>query len=283
MDHATTTKRIASEAALVLALPLALMAWPAQAGFVTNWNYDVETGWVNWQDDKPGDGITESGSFTFTNSGDTGYKKLEWGVPVDPPPPSEPSSLVVEDTAVSGTIGTNDGFENTTEITHNNFVITTASPELQKATLQSELTLSPDPVVPGFFSSVFKIQFEETPNDGSCGFGSVSNCDDIFILTNPGALTTTFSYDDGDGADLYQITIGIEGLTSLPGNACEIVLGSGNTDCLGLLTQEGEENSFDAKFKIATVVPAPGTLSILALGLACMLVAGLVRKYQTSY
>jgi hypothetical protein len=110
----------------------------------------------------------------------------------------------------------------------------------------------------------FVVSFTETANvAGSCPPNSVSVCDDIFTFAtgNGQAPTTSFVYQD------YKYTVSLVGFCTDPNN----VPGSCPQDGI-LLTQEGSDTvGYVFEFKGAEkVVPVPGALALVGLGLAGM-------------
>ena len=128
-----------------------------------------------------------------------------------------------------------------------------------------------------------EIEFKETRNlepvdpenpdpAGECGFvEALSYCDDIFVLTNPSSLTTPFY---SDGSFLYYISLDILGLTTLSDAAC--AQAGEDSGCVGLVTQEGQVNTFNTEVRIWTrEVAEPAMLGLLGLGLV---IAGMRRR-----
>lgn len=272
------THKFAMAAAVALAMPLAAVAPAAHATYVHSWSYNVLTGFDDNYTNEAGTqtGITPDNpnSSFHPSQNDTPPTRLSWG-----PGNGDDSSVEVEGSS-SGTVNTGGSYVHSSTFTHNNFTIGTEYETLSTATILSQLTLTP--TTAGATSktlpiATYDIQFQETLNSGNCGGYSDNPCQDIYALLNPANLEKTFTYDDGDGADTYNLVLDIAGLqTPLDADACAAV--SLPAGCIGLLTEEGNTNNFEVRFKIMRAVPAPGTLSILALGLACLILAGVGRS-----
>ena len=215
---------------------------------------------------------------------------LRWGEPAGN---NGRSGLDITNPAVPSLVDTNGSAVGNMLITHINRPIWSGTGALQSVTLASTLTLTPYAPAgyPGLPSATidFKINFLETTNDpdsGVCADGTsrsnavnANGCRDIFVV-DKNALNFQFWYDlDGDPLNsayqtqLYYISFFelSTGLNPLPAAACESVLGAGNTSCMGFRTPEDAQTTVQFAALITTdpvLVPEPGSLAILGLGLA---------------
>ncbi|AWL11671.1 hypothetical protein HMF8227_01190 [Saliniradius amylolyticus] len=225
---------------------------------------------------------------------------LEWGTAVS----TDRSSLDV-DSASEGSIVTNGGFAPGTSITHNNFIIN--DDYLTNASLLDALLLEPTAAMPGgvpvpgqpalAFTGPqlhFNILFFETQNNnggdpicpnGEPNFQGVNagGCADIFVVDNTipafpfvvGSdfveFTVPFQVSlDPDWDSMYYLTTRLSGLTTITDDACANV--GAAPGCVGFVTEERQENTLNAEFRIT--VPEPGTLAIFGLGLLGLGLAG---------
>ena len=205
-----------------------------------------------------GDGGDAGGSFIQVNNGSRSSTEN-----------NNPDPVIVGANAVS--IGA---------VRHQNNVIDgTSEPfrvPLTNATLVTQLqfNLGGDWVVIDTLS--FDIDFLETANNSDPCLSIVNDegCGDIFSIDLPSG----FNENKEIVRDLafindpyynYTATLTIGGLQDLSDAACAATTRvEGNTGCVGLLTEEGENNRFRTFLRIdATAVPAPGTLLLLAGGL----------------
>lgn len=269
--------RLAVMTAVALALPLAVLASAAQASMVTTWGYDVENGFTGWTSDGEPGGTGIAGS--IDNPDLLNYPtKLSWS------DGSDTSSISIEPdvTAPPSTLATNGATVTGADFTHVNHILANDTESLSTATILSQLTLTPKTPSAGStlppVSLTFGIDFTETDNNGplgACPGDATTVCDDIFVLTSPtGGLSSSFTL----GGYKYTVFLDILGLKDpLDDTACDAA-GAAN-GCRGILTAENATNIFGTEFNITAVaVPTPGTLSLFALGMLCLVVGGFSLK-----
>lgn len=251
-----------------LVIPFALGAASASAVEITDWGYEVNSTFTDW---------TESAGFGAVTASDES-RKLTWGGFTSEFP--NESSISITDVAAENGLITNGGFVDGGVFTHTNNLISVNDAALLSFNLNSSLTLTPaDPAGASLAptSRTFASFFKETPNNGSCIAGSLSNCDDIFTVGNIdelGGMATDDGFEFASPSftiDDYTYTVFLElaGLVALGDDACAEA--GASAGCIGLLTQENAVNSFDTRFRIASSpvsVPEPGTLALLGLSLA---------------
>lgn len=258
-----------------IAAPLAMAASSASAVLVTEWEYNVDSGFQSWTPVGAGESNAVSPSVPNAQLGLP--TTLSWGNPdnpdnnqssisitsdVDAPPGP---NLVTGGVAVPGATFTHNNFAITDpgDLSLDSFVIANrvelfpvAPPEVVGD--PSEV-LDPDPIL---FPSLF---FETTNFPGDppgCPAGDAEPCDDIFVLLSPEALSTQFVRE----GFLYTVDLNIAGLVTLSDDVCS---GFGQASgCRGFQTDEGEVNEFTTSFSISAVaVPEPGILGLVGLGL----------------
>ena len=268
-------KKLFSAIAVAAAL---ISATAVQAGpVVTQWGYDVRSNW------NTGSTVFGSGGGTQFNTNDV----ISWGGSGDYNIANQPSGIARSAIAIEGgTIGApSTGLVNTnlslvpatgtpvgvgSLVAHYNRTLDSSFSALRATRLTSNLILNPNlPVnLPAFpaFSVGFGITFIETPNSASsCFAGSISVCDDIFVLDVP-SLSQDFVFD-GNIYTVNQFTTS-GSLGPLSNAACAAAgVAAG---CIGFVTQEGVKNIAQFGFSITSrpqVIPEPGSIALLGLGL----------------
>lgn len=244
----------------------AFVAPVVHAAPVATWSYEVDTVWTDA--DFTGGAGTQIQNDSLISWGATGGSFAV--------PGGNRSALEISMNPALGTINTDgaavpgDGLGLTNVITHFNNSISNTFATLTGATLTTSLTLMPllpavGPEI-GPFPIDFTVNFRETPNSaGTCIPGSVSVCDDIFIIAS-GALNNEFVFD---GFTYFvQIVEASGNLVSLPNTTCAAA-GAPN-GCLGFTTPENQATPVQFAFLITSrpvLVPEPASLALVGLGL----------------
>jgi len=178
---------------------------------------------------------------------------------------------------LAGTLTTDAAAIPTVVLTHSNKVINGTS--LLTATLKDQLQLSQSGVGSYFTLAnlSFNINFLETNNDGSCEVAGGPACRDIFVINavgagfNPVDLSFNQNFLFAPTNEVYNAKIFLAGLGVLTNAACDAVFGdTTHRGCIGLVTDEGQNNDFQARLQISSVafnVPEPGTVALLGMAL----------------
>ncbi|HSV50827.1 MAG TPA: THxN family PEP-CTERM protein [Burkholderiaceae bacterium] len=251
-----------------------LGASAAGAGtLVTDWGYNVSTAWTA-ATFSAGTGTTSQNASEIIWGGGGAYNNANLT------PAAASSALVISNTPAIGVVATNTfpgpppAYGLATVVTHYNNTLDGSRAFLSTATFQATLALNPlNPAAPGFVlpSLGFTIKFKETPNiQGGCLPGSVSTCDDIFVL-DAGELTQGFDYDGFH----YSVNIFDVNPTTLqpPGSfhtltPQECAAAGAAAGCLGFTTQEKTFTPAQFAFFInARELPEPSSLALLAVAL----------------
>jgi hypothetical protein len=246
---------------------------PAGAEIVPTWDYTSTLTFID-ATFTPGTGVQNVPPFPTT--------VIQWGDAVDPtnqsrilvdeqavPAPGTPGAL--GSGLVTGTVTTSDptGAPGP-PLRHDNNAI-----DAEFATLlQLTANIPGDGIVDAPVIQIL-INFTETlnePADGVCAVG-VPPCADIFTVPFPFELTQFFDFM----GVTYRLDIFGEGLGPLSDAACAAA--GAAPGCFGFVTQEGQQNFFFPFFEIHAVVPAPGTLVLLGVGLLGL---GLVQRRMTA-
>lgn len=263
--HPTEIKMRKTLIAATLAIGT-LITTTAQAALVTNWDWTVTSAWTaatysaGSAPDGPGTTVTNATELSW---GATGGNYLV----NNPDPLASRSALIISDTPASSPpqMITNSPIPvPTNTFTHYNRTIDFDFATLQTATLDTTLTLAPSGggVIPPFPQTLtFSVHFIETLNQTPCFAGSITTCDDIFVI-GLSDLSQQFTYQDFT----YQIDIVslLGGFLGLSDAACdEAGVAHG---CVGFQTQEEQANVERFGLLISTV-PEPGVLALMGLGL----------------
>jgi hypothetical protein len=293
-----------------------LAAGAANADIITDWNFQLESGFIDWAPkpdvvgDQPNPFLSASdasfnlfggGSFSFNGVGDV-PTRLSWGTPCTDCTPAgngQPSRFFIggqngQPGHFAGSIQTNGAAQPTVVVTHQNNVIRLDDPAhdpLTTASLFDVLFLTPtNPAFSQFQvpALVFNIHFIETPNTGSPGacadHSSPVACNDIFVLLvdSSGFDPTDNSFNQnfvGPDGITYNAKIFIDNVGILTDEECTAA--GAQHGCVGFTTVEGQENNFQARFAISATpfgAPEPATLALFGVGLTVPLFLRRRRK-----
>lgn len=265
------TMKFAKKAIAIIGLGLAQLSAQAEPVPVTIWDYSVTTQWTG---STFTDGIlnatqtpTERSWGADLNGGADGNGTLAVGV--------ERSGILVEGSERNGTVVTGSLIPQlTSEFRHINNPISADFATLATATLQTQLTLTPNTPSGSALPSLtktFDINFSETPNNGNCVVEATTNCDDIFVISL-GSLDQAFSYD---GFNYFLSIVKMLGpLDPLAPSTCATA--GAASPCLGFVTAEEADNLVEFGLIITQVpvqIPEPGVLSLMGLGLLGLVMA----------
>lgn len=252
-----------------VALPAALVAQAASAALITQWNYEIDSAFTDFTETGGDGSVTGSDNNTDAFAGSP--TKLSWGEPFEDG--GDQSSIAIESDVDSPPVletGDMIGVPGAT-FTHDNNVITSSSSMLDTFELSTQIFLEAIPASAGD-ETVGPIEFDgffnETVNVAPCVDGSVSECDDIFVLSNAATISAigagqSFIIDDHQYTVFLDLSDDIGELTDDQCAAADSPEG-----CVGFLTEEDTLNEFFSTVRItATEIPAPGVLALLGIGL----------------
>lgn len=277
-------KKVIALASVVSSL---LFAPIASAALVTQWTYEQNTTWA---------AATFSNAVVLNATGNQNYVAsngynanshidstlISWGYntgsPYAPTVGSDAytarSGVEIGNSNAIGTVFTNSGYAVSNNITHYNNALSGAFATMTGATLHTTLHLKPLAPMPSLddvnVGDVdYTITFKETANihigsldaTASCGFVSVTYCDDIFIITSD-VLASIFHYDGQSySASLVEFTGNLRLLDNAQCAAAGAAVG-----CIGFTTAEGMATTAQFGFDIKAI-PEPAPLALLSLGL----------------
>jgi hypothetical protein len=186
---------------------------------------------------------------------------------------SSPQSMLNVDTVGDTTVDAEGGPVVISTLTHNNAVIPGGTTWTITARSNFQLLDPTDTtVLVDLPNSDEMIAFLETTNDGSCndqGLNGVlsnnlvgSNCDDMYDV-----LLADFAGDNqifGYNGQNYLLTFGL-----LPGLGTdfEFITGADGFDYIRVYAGEDGESVFNVTVEVTRVVPVPGSLALMGIGL----------------
>lgn len=271
-------KKVIALAGIVSSL---LLAPVASAALVTEWSYTQNTTWsaATFTNGSGEQNYVASNGYNANNHIDPTL--ISWGyrAPLFNPTAgvdayTARSGVEITNSHAVGTVFTNAGYAVTNNITHYNKVLSGSFATLTGATLHTTLHLNPLAPNPSAVDVNvgdvdYTITFKETQNihtpnmtpTQSCGFVSVSYCDDIFVITSE-VLSSFFVFD----GQLYSASlVEFTGNLRLLDNAQCAAAGAAN-GCFGFTTAEGMDTTAQFGFNIQAI-PEPAPLALLSLGL----------------
>ncbi len=249
--------------ALTIAVGLAASA-SAHAAIVTAWDANITGLWVAFE--PPGVDVSAD------------QKRLSWGGGASQSSLTiaEPQNPVAVTTFIGGGMPPAALIADSIALTHDNFPIRV--PFLRGADLGVSIELTPtSPAGPALptQSFVYRISFDETFNTAPCAVTSPTPCNDVFVQTS-GLLNSSFALDTDAGGpapaqdyfvNIFPTTGGV--LAPLDPAACAAA--GEPSGCIGFTTPERQSTELAFGFTISTeplsLIPEPGTLSLLGLGL----------------
>jgi PEP-CTERM motif len=271
---------------LALALPAAIFAGSAHAVKITQFSYENQFGFTAFT----GTGVSVLTTNTQpnfalgtapVNPAFGSATTLAWGTDIG----NGQSKFRVSDSTGIPTNGQVTGVETVDDavfvpdlsLFHDNFTIADNARFLTSAQLTGALLLNaltpPTGDEIGPLIGIFSILFKETTNNpaggGACADGAAEPCPDIFVLDaeNSSPLTNIFLGTIDEFS--YFLDVDLSGLVGVGPESCAAV--GQAFPCFGFITEETATSQLNIQFQIRSVenvVPEPGVLALLGLGLA---------------